>query len=65
MRSKEIIDTIFVICLQNFENYDSLNPIEIKIKGNKILTNLHKYQKENCEYRCSVQKLKKMQRFYL
>lgn len=65
MRSKEIIYTIFIRGLQNFENYDSLNPIEIKIKGNKILTNLHKYQKENGEYRRSVQKLKKMQRFYL
>lgn len=35
MRSKEIIDTIFIRGLQNFENHDSLNPIEIKIKGIK------------------------------
>ena len=31
MRNKEIIYTIFIKGLQNFDNYNVLNPIEIKI----------------------------------
>ena len=54
MRSKEIIDKIFIRGLQNFAKYDSLNPIEIKIEWNKILANLHKYEKGNYKYRSLV-----------
>ena len=54
MKIKEAIDTIFIISLQNFDNYDSLNSIEIKIEGNKILANLHKYKNKNYKYRFLV-----------
>ena len=37
--------------MQNFDKYDSLNPFEIKIEGNKILANLYKYKKGNFKYR--------------
>lgn len=30
MRSKEIVDTIFLRGPQNFDKYDVINPIEIK-----------------------------------
>ena len=40
MRDKEIIDTIFIRGLQNFEKYDILNPIEIKIDRDRLLRNL-------------------------
>ena len=45
MRSKEIIETIFIRGVQNFDDYDSLNPIETKIDSNKFLTNLNRYEK--------------------
>ena len=40
MRDKEIIDTIFIRGLQNFEKYDILNPIEIKIDRDRLLRNV-------------------------
>ena len=54
MRDKEIIDTIFIRRLQNFEKDDILNPIEIKIDKDRLLRNLQKYLKKNCIYRFLV-----------
>lgn len=51
MRNKEIIYTIFIKGLQNFDNYNTHNPIEIKIDTNTILTNLNKHQKGDHKYR--------------
>lgn len=57
MRSKEIIETIFIRGVQNFDDYDSLNPIETKIDSNKFLTNLNRYEKRNYKYRIIVGRL--------
>ena len=54
MRDKEIIDTIFIRGLQNFEKYDILNPIEIKIDRDRLLRNFQKYLKKNYKYRFLV-----------
>ena len=35
--SYEIIDTIQITGLQNFDNYQKLNPVEISVDSNKIL----------------------------
>ena len=51
MRNEEIIDTIFIRGLENFDKYDRLNPIEIKIEEDKILRNLQKYFSESYIYR--------------
>lgn len=57
MRNKEIIYTIFIKGLQNFDNYNTHNPIEIKIDTNTILTNLNKHQKGDHKYRFWVSHL--------
>lgn len=36
MRSEKIVATIFIRGLQNFDKYETINPLEIKIDGNKI-----------------------------
>ena len=55
MRDKEIIDTnFFTTGLQNFEKYDVLSPIEIKIDKDRLLRNLQKYLKKNYIYRFLV-----------
>ena len=51
MKNKEIIDTSFIRGLQNFDNYDSLNPIEIKIEWNSNLEYLHKSKNWNYKFR--------------
>ena len=46
MKSKEVIKTIFIKVLQDFDNYDKLNPVESKTEDNKILRNLGNIKKE-------------------
>ena len=43
--SYEVIDVIIVASSQQFDKYNKLNRIEIKIDGNKIVKDLVKYQK--------------------
>ena len=42
MRENQIIDTVLIRNQQSFEDFDVLNPIEIKIKDNQILNKLKK-----------------------
>ena len=42
MRENQIIDTVLIRNQQSFEDFDILNPIEIKIKDNQILNKLKK-----------------------
>ena len=42
--STEIINEININGLQNFENYSSLNPIEIHVSDNDIISTLTKYK---------------------
>ena len=46
-----MIDTIYNRWFQDFNNFEKLNPIEIKIDANKILKGLERYQKTGCKYR--------------
>ena len=41
----EIVDTIPILGLQNFDNYSCLNPIEITINSNSITVTLPKYKR--------------------
>ena len=40
MISKEIVETIIIRGLQNFDKFEILNSVEIKIEGGKILNKL-------------------------
>ena len=43
--SHEIVDTIHILGLQNFDDYSRLNPVEITIDSNKIIETLSNYKK--------------------
>ena len=43
--SHEIVDTIHILGLQNFDNYGRLNIVEITIDSNKIIETLSNYKK--------------------
>ena len=43
--SQEIIKTINVLGLQNFINYEGMNPIEVSLDSNDIIERLAKYKK--------------------
>ena len=43
--SQEIIKTIYVLGLQNFVNYDRLNPIDVSLNSHDIFEKLVKYKK--------------------
>ena len=43
--SHEIVDTIHILELQNFDDYGHLNPVEITIDSNKIIETLSNYKK--------------------
>ena len=57
MKSKEIVDTIFVKGLHNFDNYDTLNSIEIKLEQDKLLRIIEKYNNKHLIYRFLVEGL--------
>ena len=38
--SHEIVDTVRILGLQNFDDYGRLNPVEITIDSNKIIETL-------------------------
>ena len=40
-----LIDTFHIKALQNLDQYDSLNPINIKFNFNQIINDLTKYKK--------------------
>ena len=42
--SYEIIDSIQITCLQNFDNYQKSNPVKIPINSNKIVNYLLNYK---------------------
>lgn len=48
--SFEIIVTIIIRGLQQFDKYNKSNAIEIKIDGNKIIVDLAKYRKFNYRF---------------
>ena len=48
--SVEIIVTIIIRGLQQFDKYNKSNAIEIKIDGNKIIVDLAKYRKFNYRF---------------
>ena len=41
----EIVDTVHILGLQNFDDYGRLNPVEITIDSNKIIKTLSNYKK--------------------
>ena len=43
--SHEIVNTIYILGLQNFDNYGCLNPVEITIDSNQIIETLSNYKK--------------------
>ena len=43
--SHEIVDTIHILGLQNFDDYGRLNIVEITIDSNKIIETLSNYKK--------------------
>ena len=43
--SHEIVDTVRILGLQNFDDYGCLNPVEITIDSNKIIETLSNYKK--------------------
>ena len=43
--SHEIVDTVRILGLQNFDDYGRLNPVEITIDSNKIIETLSNYKK--------------------
>ena len=53
--SYDIIDTIQIMGLQNFDNYQKLNPIEISVGTNKIIDYLSSYKKY--KYRFFIENL--------
>ena len=50
MRSKEIVDTIFIKGVHNFDNYGMLNPTEVKLKQDKLLRFVEKYNNKGFIY---------------
>ena len=44
--SHEIVNTIYILGLQNFDNYGCLNPVEITIDSNQIIETLSNYKKQ-------------------
>ena len=52
---QEIIETIHVLGLQNFVNYDHLNPIDLSLNSNYIIEKLVKYRK--FKYRFLIENL--------
>lgn len=57
MRNKEVVETIYIRGLPNFNNYYTFNQVEIKIDANKILSNLYKYVKGDCKHHFLVNEL--------
>lgn len=57
MIDKEMVEAIFMRGLQNFDKYEILSLIEIKIEEDKILNKLQKDQGGNCTYRFIVEGL--------
>ena len=53
--SQETIETIHVLGLQNFVNYDRLNPIDVSLDSNDIIEKLVKYKK--FKYRFLIENL--------
>ena len=53
--SQEIIETIHVLGLQNFVNYEQMNPIEVSLDSNDIIKRLEKYKK--FKYRFLIENL--------
>ena len=43
--SHEIVDTVHILGLQNFDDYVHLNPVGITIDSNKIIEKLSNYKK--------------------
>ena len=48
--SYEIVDTIQILGLQNFDDYGCLNPVEIIIDSNKIIETLSNYKKHKFRF---------------
>lgn len=46
MMEKEIVDSVIIRGQQSFENFEVLNPIEIKMENNQILNVLQKHLKK-------------------
>lgn len=46
MMKKEIVDSVIIRDQQSFENFEVLNPIEIKMENNQILNVLQKHLKK-------------------
>ena len=53
--SQEVIETIHVLGLQNFVNYEQINPIEVSIDSNYIIERLAKCKK--FKYRFLIENL--------
>ena len=53
--SPEIVDTVHILGLQNFDDYGRFNPVEITIDSNKIIQTLSNYKKY--KFRFIVQSL--------
>ena len=53
--SNEIVDTVHILGLQNFDDYSRLNPVEITIDSNKIIETLSYYKK--CKFRFIIESL--------
>ena len=45
--SQEIIKTVHVLGLQNFINYERMNPVQITLDSNEIVEDLSKYKRFN------------------
>lgn len=46
MMKKQIVDSVIIRGQQSFENFEVLNPIEIKMEKNQILNVLQKHLKK-------------------
>ena len=53
--SQEIIKTVHVLQLQNFINYEIMNPVEIMLDSNEIVEDLSKYKR--FKYRFLIESL--------
>ena len=53
--SQEIIKTVYVLGLQNFINYERMNPVEITLDSNEIVEDLSKYKRS--KYRFVIESL--------
>ena len=53
--SHEIVDTIHIVRLKNFDDYGCLSPVEITIDSNKIIETLSNYKKH--EFRIIIESL--------